>query len=249
MASRSLGMVLVSALIAASGSVIGAQEILIEAEDFDCAQQSIVPAHVSARENASGGMLAVVRDRATGAPTWLDYMIAVEGGLYELLVRAGGNNSRQAAMVSVDGGPPVTVLDDPPDSLPLGRAMPEDYEERSRLLERSFREHLLGRLQLPAGTHRIRVQHAGMADRSNSFGFDWLKLTAVEDSEAEVIEVGDRPEPQWGARSPQRPDLELAVLTGYRFWGPDETPRCTVMLFNRELETPVSGTLAVHLVG
>lgn len=225
-----------------------ADELFIEAEAYSRCEETLIPPFTGSREAASGGRITAVRAPETGEPTWLEYDVTVAGGLYELRLRAGGNDSRQAGAVSIDGGKPAAVLDDPKDALPIGQALPPDAPDRSRILERSFREHLVGAAPLSPGRHRVRLQHAGLEGRSNAFGVDWLKLTRVETSDAPVLEVGDRPDAPEGRSADVPRPLSVRLLTSYRFWGPDEEPRIALVVENRELAQPPTGTLTVEVV-
>lgn len=224
------------------------EELRVEAERYDRCGPALMPPYIGRRETASGGLLVAVCAAETGRPGWLEVDLTVPAGLYELTLRVGGNDSRQAGLVSIDGGPPVTVLDEPSDPLPLDGPAPADRAERSRRLEDTFREHRVGQVRLSAGRHRIRVAHAGLDGRSNSFGVDRLVLTAVEASDAPVLVAGTRPEPEEGTRNEQPQPVELQLLTAYRFWGPHEIACAAVVVRNRERSEPVGGPLAIDLV-
>lgn len=228
---------------------IGAgEEIFQEAEDYNRCEERLLPPEIILRKNASGEHMICVRALDTGYPTWLEYDFVVAGGLYEVRVRAGGNNSRQAGLLSLDGGPEVLIDDEPAGALPLDASLPADAAARSQQLEESFREHLVGSVELTAGRHRLRITHAGRPGRSNAFGIDWIKLTSVESSSAPRLSGGNRPEPEAAAVSvPQEPVL-LRVLQSYRFWGPHETPCCAVVLYNREGPLQLKGALTIELV-
>lgn len=238
----------VAGLSVACGAAAMAREVFVEGEGFARCEETLFSVYIGACEAASGGRLAAVSGRETGRPTWFEYDVEVEAGLYELRLRAGGNDSRQAGLVSLDGGPAALVLDDPPDSLPAGGAAPADSRERSRRLEATFREHLVAAVRLAAGRHRIRIQHGGVEGRSNAFGVDWVKLTPVAESTAPRLEAGDRPEPDSGRRGEAPRDVEVELLVPYRFWGPGETPRLHVLLRNRE-RAAAGGTLLVEAPG
>lgn len=227
---------------------VGAEDVLVEAEQYDRCHETVFPALPFARRSASGGYLAAVRGLETGEPNWLEYDILVAGGLYELRIRAGGNDSRQAGALSIDGGPPVTVLDEPPDALPLEAVLPAQARERSRALEETLREQLVGAVLLSPGRHRIRVQHAGLIGRSNAFGYDWIRLTSVERSEAPLLEVGSSPDPEGGRGAPVRRPVELHLLTSFRYWGPTEQPTFLLVVRNRERETALRGSYRVTVL-
>ncbi len=226
---------------------LAADEITREAEDYDRCQKRLLPPEVFTRPAASQGRLIGVRGVETGYPTWLEYDFTVAGGLYELYMRAGGNDSRQAALVSIDGGQGVLVDDAPTEALPLDTALPNDTHERRQALENSFRELLVGSVHLVPGRHRVRVTHAGLAGRSNAFAFDSLRLVAVEQSQALILEVGSRPEPDGETAETAVGPVVLRVLSSYRYWGPRETPCCGVLLYNREGPEELAGTLSVNV--
>lgn len=235
-------------LLACLADAWAAEEIMREAEDYNRCEERLLPPEIILRTNASGERMICVRALDTGYPTWLEYDFIVSGGLYEVRVRAGGNNSRQAGLLSLDGGPNVLIDDEPAGALPLDASLPADAAARSQQLEESFREHLVGSVKLTQGRHRIRITHAGLHGRSNAFGLDWIKLTSVESSSAPQLSVGNRPEPEAAAVSAPHEPVFLRVLQSYRFLGPHETPCLAVVLYNREGPLRLKGALAIELV-
>ena len=211
-----------------------------EAENFDRWDEGgIFAPRIGYRDTASNGRFAVVRSSATGYPTWVEYDFEVNGGIYELWLRCGGNNMRQAVKVSIDGGKPVTVIDQP--VLPPHVKPPRSWHERSRMLENTFREVRVGFVKLSRGRHRIRLTHAELEGASNSFGVDWLKLVVTKKLGEPVIPVGNEPKPQRRikVRLGERM-LDLLVETPQRYYGPDERAFVAVMLRNNA-DRPLKG--------
>jgi hypothetical protein len=223
------------------------EEITREAEEYDRFQKRLLPPEVFTRPAASQGRLVGVRGEETGYPTWIEYDFTVAGGLYELRLRAGGNDSRQAALLNVDGGQGVLVETSPSETLPPNTVLPADARQRQRVMENSFREILVGRLNLAAGRHRVRVTHAGMAGRSNAFALDWLKLVRVDQTAAPLLEVGNQPEPDPAMSEERIGPVVLRVLSSYRYWGPGEIPCYGVLLYNRAGPAELAGTLSVSI--
>jgi len=211
-----------------------------EAENFDQWDEGgIFAPHIGYRNAASGGKFVVVRSHATGRPTWVEYDVEVNGGVYELWLRCGGNDTRQAAKVSIDGGEPITVVDQP--MLPPHTKPPKDARERSRMLENTFREVRVGFVKLSRGRHRIRLAHAELEGTSNSFGVDWLKLIVARKLGEPIIRVGDKPQPEGRikARLGER-TLDLLVETPQRYYGRDECAFAAVMIRNNASQ-PLNG--------
>jgi hypothetical protein len=141
---------------------------------------------------------------------WVEFEATVPAGFYEVWVTSGGNDTRQAARLSVDGGTPVLVIDErePAKELPP--------KEREKLLV----TQLVGVISLKSGRHFFRVQHAGEPGFSNTFCLMKLRLVSVEGCEGKtLIPVGSQTKP---SRRPPHPWEARDFLAAPKWWRDEE---------------------------
>ena len=92
---------------------------------------------------------------------WVEYQFYLPvAGVYEVWLTSGGNDTRQAAQLSIDGGEPVLVIDEREPKKALSP------REREKVVSRQ----LIGVVSLKKGKHLIRVQHAREPGFSIAFG-------------------------------------------------------------------------------
>jgi len=188
---------------------------VIEAENFARADPIGIPA-TQAYPEASGGQIVHLRSPLVGLATWLECDFRSPGGRFEVWVRSGGNDSRQAIFLSFDGGEEVLVTDE---RLSLTG---EWTAEKRRAVEGTFTAQKVGVIALSKGRHRFRARHAGKEGFSNAFGLDCIYLVATSDPP--TIKAGDRPTaPPVKAKRPFNPKdkaprwlQEMEVYNAYR---------------------------------
>jgi len=111
-----------------------------------------------------------------------NYVVLVEGecveyrfylpttGLYEVWLTSTGNDTRQAAQISVDSGEPVLVIDEREPERALSP------KEREKVVVRQ----LIGVVSLKKGKHFLKVQHAREPGFSIAFGLQKVELIRTE---------------------------------------------------------------------
>jgi len=124
---------------------------------------------------------------------WVEFEVIVPSGTYEVWVTSGGNDTRQCARLSIDGGEPVLIIDErePAKGLPP--------REREKVSVRQ----LVGVVSLKRGKHFFKVQHAGEAGFSVAFGLERIELLRTKDIVGKkVIKVGSQRKPSPRAKEP-----------------------------------------------
>lgn len=173
-------------MMVSMGVLVQREEIVLEAEQPSAGKWrwgDFVP-RARPLDTASGGQIIVL-----GRGDWLEYRLTVpEAGNYEVVLATGGNDTRQAGRLFIDGGPEIPV-EDARDRLDLDTpATAEDRHQRELIL---FTQPL-GVVHLAAGEHTLRVEHAGREGFSSAFGVDFIKLRPTQ-AEA-TLQAGDRRE-------------------------------------------------------
>jgi hypothetical protein len=127
-----------------------------------------------------------------------NYVVLVEGecveyrfylpttGLYEVWLTSTGNDTRQAAQISVDSGEPVLVIDE---REPERALLPK---EREKIVVRQ----LVGVVSLKKGKHFLKVCHARETGFSTAFGFQKIELVCTEvATDKRIILAGSQRKP------------------------------------------------------
>lgn len=118
---------------------------------------------------------------------WVEYQFyLLASGLYEVWLTATGNDTRQAAQLSIDGGEPVLVTDEREPERALSP------KEREKIIVRQ----LVGVVSLKKGKHFLKVQHAGEPGFSIAFGLQKVELIRTEIATGKrLILAGSRKNP------------------------------------------------------
>lgn len=166
----------------ASGSKeeIKVKTIIIEGENytrFDEEESIRLPSGIY-HKNASNEKALCVKRPDVGGPSWVEYDFSMdEPGYYEIWVRVGGNNHRQAAFFSLDGNKGILVDDNPEGAIPLTPTLEELTSLKAKKLEESFRDYLIiENIYLKKGRHTLKIVHAQKPDTSNTFCLDKIEI-------------------------------------------------------------------------
>jgi len=109
---------------------------------------------------------------------WVEYQFYLPvAGVYEVWLTSGGNDTRQAAQLSIDGGEPVLVIDEREPKKALSP------KEREKVVSRQ----LIGVVSLKKGKHLIRVQHAREPGFSIAFGLQKVELISTDTAAGKKI--------------------------------------------------------------
>lgn len=215
------------AVVMLSIPAAGSKSIKIELENFSRYDtSSIAPPRVIMLPGTSAVKMLAVRSFTTGYPTWLEYDFTVEHpGLYELYISSGGNDNSQAALVSIDGGNAVDVI---------------DRDRREDMVS----PHLAGIVQLNPGRHTVRIAHGERGDCSNSFAFDGIEFRPVEEGTPSIV-AGNYPPKQLNDKdSPQT----LSLFTRFRYYGSDDLLYLVAKVQNNRKESLARCSLNTGIV-
>ena len=116
-------------------------------------------------EKAFHGKMLVVGASGTKTPAWVEYDFLVKKpGTYELYVYSGGNNSPQAAFVSIDGSKEYLPVED------------------KKAAENEITPGYIAAVDLKAGKHTVRVIHHRADGFSSAFALDRIEFRCTEDN-------------------------------------------------------------------
>ncbi len=221
-----------------------APTVALESEDFARYDPlALLEPQVVEQGFLSGGKAAGVRSVETGYPTWLEYDFKVPGGVYEVWIIGCLNDSRQAAVVSFDGGRGALVKDER-----RLQVAGEYTPEARRKVEHTLSPLRAGAVKLPPGEHRLRITHGGQEGYSNSFGWDVVKLYPAPEGARVTIEAGHRPQPAEGTvPDAKQPPWRLRVYTNQGWYAPGEAMSIAATLTNRSQQRVPGASIALEL--